>query len=136
MTTLTAMTTPSATSSPEQPALNYRIGDERVIRVTQDAADKVHSLLKRQGRPDGVLRIAVIGGGCSGLQYKIDLQDEPAARDILVISKDTKVVIDPKSVLYVSGSELDYVDALQGAGFKVHNPHATTTCACGESFSA
>ena len=130
------MTTPSATSSPEQPALNYRIGDERVIRVTQDAADKVHSLLKRQGRPDGVLLIAVIGGGCSGLQYKIDLQDEPAARDILVISKDTKVVIDPKSVLYVSGSELDYVDALQGAGFKVHNPHATTTCACGESFSA
>ena len=130
------MTTPSATSSPEQPALNYRIGDERVIRVTQDAADKVHSLLKRQGRPEGVLRIAVIGGGCSGLQYKIDLQDEPAARDILVISKDTKVVIDPKSVLYVSGSELDYVDALQGAGSKVHNPHATTTCACGESFSA
>ncbi|MBO4545257.1 MAG: iron-sulfur cluster assembly accessory protein [Verrucomicrobia bacterium] len=120
----------------EQPALNYRIGDERVIRVTQDAADKVHSLLKRQGRPDGVLRIAVIGGGCSGLQYKIDLQDEPAARDILVISKDTKIVIDPKSVLYVSGSELDYVDALQGAGFKVHNPHATSTCACGESFSA
>ena len=130
------MTTPSANSTPEQPALNYRIGDERVIRVTQDAADKVHSLLKRQGRPEGVLRIAVIGGGCSGLQYKIDLQDEPAARDILVISKDTKVVIDPKSVLYVSGSELDYVDALQGAGFKVHNPHATTTCACGESFSA
>ncbi|MBQ7589456.1 MAG: iron-sulfur cluster assembly accessory protein [Verrucomicrobia bacterium] len=130
------MTTLTTNPAPEQPVLNYRIGDERVIRVTQDAADKVHSLLKRQGRPDGVLRIAVIGGGCSGLQYKIDLQDEPAARDILVISKDTKVVIDPKSVLYVSGSELDYVDALQGAGFKVHNPHATTTCACGESFSA
>lgn len=130
------MTTLTTNPAPEQPVLNYRIGDERVIRVTQDAADKVHSLLKRQGRPDGVLRIAVIGGGCSGLQYKIDLQDEPAARDILVISKDTKVVIDPKSILYVSGSELDYVDALQGAGFKVHNPHATTTCACGESFSA
>ncbi len=130
------MTTLTTNPASEQPVLNYRIGDERVIRVTQDAADKVHSLLKRQGRPDGVLRIAVIGGGCSGLQYKIDLQDEPAARDILVISKDTKVVIDPKSVLYVSGSELDYVDALQGAGFKVHNPHATTTCACGESFSA
>ena len=130
------MTTLTTNPAPEQPVLNYRIGDERVIRVTQDAADKVHSLLKRQGRPDGVLRIAVIGGGCSGLQYKIDLQDEPAARDILVISKDTKVVIDPKSVIYVSGSELDYVDALQGAGFKVHNPHATTTCACGESFSA
>lgn len=116
--------------------LNYRVADERVIRVTQDAADKVQSLLNRQGRPEGVLRIAVIGGGCSGLQYKIDLQDEPAARDILVETRGVKVVIDPKSALYVSGSELDYVDALQGAGFKVNNPNATSTCACGESFSA
>lgn len=116
--------------------MQYKVADERVIRVTQDAADKISSLLKRQNRPGGVLRILVTGGGCSGLQYKIDLQDEPAARDILVESKGVKVVMDPKSVLYVSGSELDYVDALQGAGFKVHNPNATSTCACGESFSA
>lgn len=124
-------------SQPEsaQP-VNYKVADERVIRVTQDAADKISSLLKKQNRPEGVLRILVTGGGCSGLQYKIDLQDEPAARDILVESKGIKVVMDPKSVLYVSGSELDYVDALQGAGFKVNNPNATSTCACGESFSA
>ncbi len=124
-------------SQPEsaQP-MQYKVADERVIRVTQDAADKISSLLKRQGRPEGVLRILVIGGGCSGLQYKIDLQDEPAARDILVESKGVRIVMDPKSVLYVSGSELDYVDALQGAGFKVNNPNATSTCACGESFSA
>ncbi|MCK9314649.1 MAG: iron-sulfur cluster insertion protein ErpA [Verrucomicrobia bacterium] len=124
-------------SQPEsaQP-MNYKVADERVIRVTQDAADKISSLLKRQNRPEGVLRILVTGGGCSGLQYKIDLQDEPAARDILVESKGVRIVMDPKSVLYVSGSELDYVDALQGAGFKVNNPNATSTCACGESFSA
>lgn len=124
-------------SQPEsaQP-VNYKVADERVIRVTQDAADKISSLLKKQNRPEGVLRILVTGGGCSGLQYKIDLQDEPAARDILVESKGVRVVMDPKSVLYVSGSELDYVDALQGAGFKVNNPNATSTCACGESFSA
>lgn len=125
----------TTTNSPSTP-LNYRVADERVIRVTPDAAAKVTSLLTRQGRPEGVLRIAVIGGGCSGLQYKIDLQDEPATRDVLVVSKGIRVVIDPKSLLYVSGSELDYVDALQGAGFKVHNPNATSTCACGESFSA
>ena len=124
-------------SQPEsaQP-VNYKVADERVIRVTQDAADKISSLLKKQNRPEGVLRILVTGGGCSGLQYKIDLQDEPAARDILVESKGVRIVMDPKSVLYVSGSELDYVDALQGAGFKVNNPNATSTCACGESFSA
>lgn len=125
----------SNTNPPTTP-LNYRVADERVIRVTPEAAAKVTTLLTRQGRPEGVLRIAVIGGGCSGLQYKIDLQDEPAARDVLVVSKGIRVVIDPKSLLYVSGSELDYVDALQGAGFKVHNPNATSTCACGESFSA
>lgn len=129
------MTESNSQAESAQP-LPYKVADERVISVTQDAADKISSLLTRQNRPEGVLRIVVTGGGCSGLQYKIDLQDEPAARDILVESKGIKVVMDPKSVLYVSGSELDYVDALQGAGFKVNNPNATTTCACGESFSA
>jgi iron-sulfur cluster assembly accessory protein len=114
----------------------YRIGNERLIKVTPGAAEKVKTLLARQGRPGGVLRVAVLGGGCSGLQYKMELQDGPANRDILVESEGIKVVVDPKSALYVTGSELDYVDALQGAGFKVKNPNAATTCACGESFSA
>jgi iron-sulfur cluster assembly protein len=118
------------------PAPNYRVGDERLIRVTPSAAQKVQSLLAKQGRPNGVLRVAVVGGGCSGLQYKMDLQDGPANRDILVESCGIRVVVDPKSSLYVAGSELDYVDALQGGGFKVKNPNAATTCSCGESFSA
>ena len=117
-------------------APGYRVGDERLIKVTPDAAEKVKSLLARQGRPEGVLRVAVIGGGCSGLQYKMDLQEGPASRDILVESGGIKVVVDPKSALYVTGSELDYVEALQGGGFKVKNPNAATTCSCGESFSA
>jgi iron-sulfur cluster assembly accessory protein len=112
------------------------VGDERLIRVTTTAAQKVISLLNKQGRPQGVLRVAVVGGGCSGLQYKMDLQDGPAKRDILVESSGIKVVVDPKSALYVTGSELDFVDALQGGGFKVKNPNAATTCSCGESFSA
>jgi len=118
------------------PAPAYRVGDERLVKVTDSAAQKVASLLAKQGRPGGVLRIAVIGGGCSGLQYKMDLQDGPANRDILVESNGVKVVVDPKSALYVTGSELDYIDALQGGGFKVKNPNAATTCSCGESFSA
>jgi iron-sulfur cluster assembly accessory protein len=113
----------------------FRVGDERLIKLTASAAAKVGSLLTRQGRPGGVLRVAVVGGGCSGLQYKMDLQDGPANRDILVETSGVKVVVDPKSALYVTGSELDYFDALEG-GFKVKNPNAATSCSCGESFSA
>src|ERR687887_431491 len=117
-------------------APSVRVGDERLIKLTDNAARKVGSLLTKQGRPNGVLRVAVVGGGCSGLQYKMDLQDGPANRDILVESAGIKIVVDPKSALYVTGSELDYVDALEDGGFKVKNPNAATTCSCGESFSA
>ena len=126
-----AATTNSSSGQP-----NFRVGDERLVRVTASAAKKVGALLTRQGRPNGVLRVAVVGGGCSGLQYKMDLQDGPANRDILVETGGVRVVVDPKSALYVAGSELDYVDALQGGGFKVNNPNAASSCSCGESFSA
>jgi iron-sulfur cluster assembly accessory protein len=116
-------------------APTFRSGDERLIKLTPSAATKVGSLLTKQGRPNGVLRVAVVGGGCSGLQYKMDLQDGPANRDILVETAGVRVVVDPKSALYVTGSELDYLDSLEG-GFKVKNPNAATSCSCGESFSA
>jgi iron-sulfur cluster assembly protein len=126
-----ANTTTKTASGP-----TFRTGDERLIKVTGNAAKKVSTLLTRQGRANGVLRVAVIGGGCSGLQYKMDLQDGPANRDIMVESAGIRVVVDPKSALYVTGSELDYVEALQDGGFKVKNPNAATSCSCGESFSA
>src|SRR5204862_6652856 len=100
------------------------------------AGREVVPLLTRQGRANGVLRVAVVGGGCSGLQYKMDLQGAPANRDILVETGGIRVVVEPKSALYVTGSELDYVEALQDGGFKVKNPNAATSCSCGESFSA
>ena len=117
-------------------APSFRTGDERLVKLTASAANKVSTLLTKQGRPTGVLRVAVVGGGCSGLQYKMDLQDGPASRDILVESGGVRVVVDPKSALYVTGSELDYIEALQDGGFKVKNPNAATSCSCGESFSA
>jgi iron-sulfur cluster assembly accessory protein len=126
----------AATANKTSSAPTFRVGDERLIKVTESAAKKVSSLLSKQGRAHGVLRVAVVGGGCSGLQYKMDLQDGPANRDILVESSGIKVVVDPKSALYVTGSELDYLDALQDGGFKVKNPNAATSCSCGESFSA
>ncbi|MBK8001856.1 MAG: iron-sulfur cluster assembly accessory protein [Verrucomicrobia bacterium] len=124
----------SAAKNPTTPSI--RMGDERLIKVTASAAKKVSGLLTKQGRAQGVLRVAVVGGGCSGLQYKMDLQDGPASRDIMVETGGIRVVVDPKSALYVTGSELDFVDALQDGGFKVKNPNAATSCSCGESFSA
>ncbi|MDQ3081796.1 MAG: iron-sulfur cluster assembly accessory protein [Gemmatimonadota bacterium] len=116
--------------------VNYKIGNERLIKVTDNASRKLTSLLQKQGRPEGALRVAVIGGGCSGLQYKMDLVDGPANRDIMVQSADVRVVVDPKSALFVSGSLLDYSDDLQKGGFKVTNPNAVAHCSCGESFAA
>jgi len=116
--------------------LNVKIGNERLIKLTENASRRLRSLLEKQGRPEGALRVAVIGGGCSGLQYKMDLVDGPAPRDILVLSSDVRVVIDPKSALFVSGSVLDFSEDLQKGGFKVTNPNAVAHCSCGESFAA
>ena len=116
--------------------IKYRMGNEKLVKVTDKAGTKLTSLLTRQGRPQGALRVAVIGGGCSGLQYKMDLVDGPANRDIMVESSGVRVVVDPKSALFVSGSLLDYSDDLQKGGFKVTNPNAVAHCSCGESFSA
>src|ERR1700761_231228 len=116
--------------------VRYKIGNERLVKVTQRAAAKLAQLLERQGRPTGALRLAVIGGGCSGLQYKMDLVDGPVNRDILVRTCEVNVVMDPKSSLFVAGSVLDFSDDLQKGGFKVTNPTAAAHCSCGESFSA
>jgi len=117
------------------PSINYKIGNERLISVTENAARKLASLLKEKGQPDGALRLKVVGGGCSGLQYVMDLVDGPMERDILVPTQDVRLVVDPKSALFVSGSVLDYSEDLQKGGFKVTNPNAVAHCSCGESFA-
>ena len=123
----------SSTSRP----VNFKIGNERLIKILPGASARLGGLLKKQGRAEhGALRVAVVGGGCSGLQYKMDLVDGPSDRDIMVESGGVRVVVDPKSALFVSGSELDFSDDLQQGGFKVSNPNAIVTCSCGESFAA
>lgn len=111
-------------------------GSEKLLRVLPNAAKRLTYLIHKKGLQDAALRIAVIGGGCSGLQYKMDLTDKPKPKDIVVESSGVKIFIDPRSALFLSGSDLDYSDDLQKGGFKVHNPNATSTCSCGESFSA
>src|SRR6266403_381272 len=106
-----------------------------VFNVPENAARKLASLLEEKGQPEGALRLKVIGGGCSGLQYVMDLVDGPMERDILVPTQNVRLVVDPKSALFVSGSVLDYSEDLQKGGFKVTNPNAVAHCSCGESFA-
>src|SRR5947208_15231725 len=97
----------------ETPTINYKIGNERLVKVTEKAARKLASLLDEKGKPNGALRLAVVGGGCSGLQYVMDLVDGPKERDILVPASNVHVAVDPNSALFVSGSAPECREALQ-----------------------
>ena len=113
-----------------------RIGSEKLIRLTEAAGHKVRQLMNRDGIDGGALRVKIVGGGCAGLEYKMDFEkNPPTAKDILIESAGVRVLVDVKSALYVSGSEVDFQDKMIGGGFKIHNPNATATCSCGESFS-
>jgi iron-sulfur cluster assembly accessory protein len=103
------------------------------ISMTASAADKVRDLLKQENDPSLGLRIFVAGGGCSGLQYGMTL-DEEQEGDTSIMMEGFKVLVDEMSYGYISGSEVDYVDSLMGAGFTVNNPNAVSSCGCGHSF--
>ena len=104
------------------------------VSISERAARRIGEILKSEG--DGaMLRISVEGGGCSGFQYKFDVE-HAKAEDDLVIERDSAVVlVDPASVPFLSGSEVDFVDDLIGSSFRVHNPNATAACGCDTSFS-
>ena len=103
------------------------------VTMTASAADKVRELLSQENDPSLGLRIFVAGGGCSGLQYGMTL-DEEQEGDTSVQMEGFKVLVDEMSYGYISGSEVDYVDSLMGAGFTVNNPNAVSSCGCGHSF--
>jgi iron-sulfur cluster assembly accessory protein len=104
------------------------------ITVSERAARRIGQILKAEG--DGaMLRISVEGGGCSGFQYKFDVDHAKAEDDLVIAREDAVVLVDPASVPFLSGSEVDFVDDLIGASFRVVNPNATASCGCGTSFS-
>jgi iron-sulfur cluster assembly protein len=111
-----------------------REGNENLVRLTEPAGRKVAALAAREGQGD-FLRIAITGGGCNGLSYKMKFTAEPRKGDILVRSGGASVVVDPKTALYLKGTVLDYSDKLIGGGFKYTNPNAKASCSCGESFN-
>ena len=106
-----------------------------MITVTDFAADKIRTLLDKEGNSTHGLRVAVRGGGCSGFQYHLEFEETPGEMDQVVESNGVRVFVDPKSSLYLNGVILNFDDGLMGSGFQIENPNARTTCGCGESFS-
>ena len=111
-----------------------RVADERLIRLTAPAGVKVRALAIREAQGN-FLRVAISGGGCNGLSYKLRFTGEAKPADILVRTEGVEVIVDPKSALYLRGTHLDYSDKMIGGGFKFSNPNAKASCSCGESFS-
>jgi iron-sulfur cluster assembly protein len=111
-----------------------RVGDERLVHLTPAAGEKVRSLIARDQQGE-FLRVAITGGGCNGLSYKMRFTPEAKRGDILVHSAGASVLVDTKSALYFKGTVLDYSTELIGGGFKFTNPNAKGSCSCGESFN-
>ena len=103
------------------------------VGLTAAAAKRIGEIARAEGRPT-CLRISVEGGGCSGFQYKFELAGEPAADDLVIARDGAQLLIDPVSLEYMAGSDVDFVDDLMGASFKIKNPNATSACGCGTSF--
>ena len=116
------------------PVEGVREGNENLVRLTPAAGAKVGALIARDRQGD-FLRIAITGGGCNGLSYKMKFVGEPRRGDILVRTAGAQVVVDPKTALYLKGTQLDYSHKMVGGGFKFSNPNAKASCSCGESFS-
>ena len=107
-----------------------------MVTVTDKAKDKIDHLVKDSGLDESYfLRVSVQGGGCSGLSYNLDFDNEIKKGDQFFEDKGVRLALDMKSFLYLAGTELDFSDGLNGKGFNFHNPNATRTCGCGESFS-
>jgi len=111
-----------------------RLGNERLVLVTEAAGDKLCSLVEREQKGD-YLRVKITGGGCNGLSYKMKFVADAKRGDILVRSSGGQILVDTKSALYLRGTHLDYSDKMVGGGFKFSNPNAKSSCSCGESFS-
>jgi iron-sulfur cluster assembly protein len=108
-----------------------------IVELTPTAQDRIKALLDREGKlVSHGLRLKVVGGGCSGLQYQLGFDDRIGDQDNEFRAGEVRIIVDDKSAVYLAGTVLDYVDTLQESGFKIQNPNAKTSCGCGQSFGA
>lgn len=129
-----ASSTASTLAAAPAPVEGVRAGNETLVLLTAAAGAKVRALIAREQQGE-YLRVAISGGGCNGLSYKMKFVPEPKRGDILVRTADVPVLVDSKSALYLKGTHVDYSNALVAGGFKFSNPNAKASCSCGESFS-
>ncbi|MGE3274721.1 MAG: iron-sulfur cluster insertion protein ErpA [Vicinamibacterales bacterium] len=120
----TAVPTPAPAATPS------------IITVTESAASKIKELLAEEGKTDSGLRVFVQGGGCSGFQYGLMIEESGGVGDQQYESNGVRLYVDPVSLSYLKGAEVDFVDTITGGGFTIKNPNATSTCGCGQSFNA
>jgi len=126
MSTLVSL--PSAAPAPDYQSL------ERPLNFTQAAAAKVRELIREEGNDALALRVYIQGGGCSGFQYGFEFDENRAEDDLSVRTDEVTLLVDPLSLQYLMGAEVDYSEGLHGAQFVIRNPNAKTTCGCGSSF--
>jgi iron-sulfur cluster insertion protein len=110
--------------------------EESMVALTEKAAEKVREIAQSEGLAGQGLRLQVKGGGCSGFQYDLYFDEKPTDMDQIVDSHGIQLFVDPLSIQYLEGTQIDYVEGLHGAGFKFENPNVKGTCGCGSSFSA
>ena len=106
-----------------------------MINVSETAAAKISELLAEENKSGSGLRVFVQGGGCSGFQYGLMIEESGGDADQIFESNGVKLFVDPISIRYLKGAEVDFVDTVTGGGFTIKNPNATSTCGCGQSFS-
>ena len=123
----TTLTAPSVPAVPRE-------GAESLVRLTEAAGNKVRALIVREKQGE-FLRVAITGGGCNGLSYKLKFTPEPTRGEILVRTAGIAVLVDPRTALYLKGTVVEYSSQLIAGGFKFTNPNAKASCSCGESFS-
>lgn len=116
--------------------ITLRAPEGTALMLTDVAVEKVKEVLVREGVKEGGLRVSVVGGGCSGFQYNLGIDESAREDDVVIEQGGVKLFLDPISRQYVYGTVIDYVNGLHGAGFKFVNPNANRTCGCGSSFSA
>ena len=107
-----------------------------MVQLTETAIGKVNEILSSQEPKPAGLRISVVGGGCSGFSYSMAFENSPGMLDKTYAFGDLKVFVDQASLLYLDGAQVDYVESIEGSGFKFNNPNTKSTCGCGSSFSA
>jgi iron-sulfur cluster insertion protein len=115
--------------------MNAEVATETPLVFTSAAAAKVADLIKDEGNPELMLRVYIQGGGCSGFQYGFTFDEAAQDGDTEIVTDGVTLVVDPMSMQYLMGAEIDYSEGLQGAQFVIRNPNASTTCGCGSSFS-